>query len=79
MDGQMESQMVSKKNNLPNGWTDGELNEWLENNSPNLWTDEELSGQLENDSTNGWTDRELTLFRVGYFMYVSQVGWGKFT
>ena len=35
------------ENNLPNGWTDEELNGRRENNSPNGWTDGELYGRLE--------------------------------
>ena len=34
------------KNNSPNGWTDGQLNDRPENNSPNRWTDAELNGRL---------------------------------
>ena len=37
------------ENNLPNGWTDEELNGRRENNSPNGWTDGELYGRLEKE------------------------------
>ena len=40
------------KNNSPNRWTDGELNDQHENNSP---TDGESNGRQENNSPNGWT------------------------
>ena len=40
----------NNKNNSPNGWTDGELNGWLENNSPNRWTDGELNDRHKNNS-----------------------------
>ena len=49
----------NKKNNSPNGWTDGELNGRLENNSPNTWTDGELNDWLKNNSPDRWTDGKL--------------------
>ena len=42
----------NNKNNSPNRWTDGELNDRHENNSPK---DGESNGRHENDSPKGWT------------------------
>ena len=58
-DGRAESQIGGLKNNSPNGWTDGELNDRLENNSPNRSTNGELNDQLENNSPNRLADAEL--------------------
>ena len=42
----------NNKNNSPNRWTDGELNDRLENNSPK---DGESNGRPKNNSPKVWT------------------------
>ena len=52
MDGKKDT-----KNNSPNGWTDGELNDQHENNSPKGWTCRwNLNGREEN---TGQTDGRM--------------------
>ena len=45
----------NNKNNSPNRWTDGELNDQHEKNSPEHG---ESNGRNENSSPKGWTEQK---------------------
>ena len=68
------------QNNLPNRWTDGELNDQLENNSPIGWTGGEFNDQLENNSPKAWTmesykvsSKIFKILQSGMITFVSKI------
>ena len=69
---------VNNKNNIPNGWTDGELNGRLENNSPNSWTDGELMISMKTTlqrMENQMVGTKITRPRAGQYKNNSPKGW----
>ena len=58
----------NNKNNSPNRWTDGELNDRHENNSPKGWT-------VQKYLTQGLDSTKITRLRDGWHKNNSPKGW----